>query len=53
MQLLLALALQLKSSWETLQEVATMLGTDGDGCLGPRAMQILSIGNLQGVSRRM
>jgi hypothetical protein len=50
LRLLLALVVQLKSSRETLEEVATMLGKDGDGCLGPRALQIFSIGTLSGAS---
>jgi hypothetical protein len=50
LRLLLALVVQLKSSRETLEEVATMLGKDGDGCLGPRALQIFSIGALSGGS---
>lgn len=48
LRLLLTLSVQLRSSREALQEVAALVATDSDGCLGPRAGQVLALAATEG-----
>jgi hypothetical protein len=42
LRLLLTIALQLQTNRQAIREVASLVGTDGSGCLGPRARDVLS-----------
>ena len=48
LRLLLTIALQLQSNRQAVREVASLTATDGPGCLGPRARDVLSNACLDG-----